>query len=233
MMPSPELLARLSRVDTPTICNALELVVPERRAKGFTIRPFVVAQPELGPIVGFARTATIRAREPTSRSAAAMKALRLDYYRYVAAVPGTPTVVVIQDLDDPPGFGAFWGEVNTAVHKGLGCLGCITNGSIRDLASLAPGFQLLAGSVGPSHAWVHVEAFGVDVEVHGMSVRHGDLVHADRHGAVVIPLEAAERLPEAIELCARREAPILTAARAPGFTVEKLAAAWAEAEDIH
>ena len=227
-----ELLTRLAEADTPTVCNALELVVPERRAKGFTTRPFVVAFPTLAPIVGVARTATIRAREPSSRAPAEAKALRLDYYRYVAA-DALPTVAVIQDLDDPPGFGAFWGEVNSAVHKGLGCLGCITNGSIRNLDLLAPGFQLLAGSVGPSHAWVHLEAFGCDVEVHGMTVRHGDLVHADRHGAVVIPAEAASRLPEAIELCGRREAPILAAARAPGFTVEKLAAAWAEAEDIH
>jgi len=227
-----ELLTRLAEADTPTVCNALELVVPERRAKGFTTRPFVVAFPTLAPIVGVARTATIRAREPSSRAPSEAKALRLDYYRYVAA-DALPTVAVIQDLDDPPGFGAFWGEVNSAVHKGLGCLGCITNGSIRDLDLLAPGFQLLAGSVGPSHAWVHLEAFGCDVEVHGMTVRHGDLVHADRHGAVVIPAEAASRLPEAIELCGRREAPILAAARAPGFTVEKLAAAWAEAEDIH
>jgi len=227
-----ELLARLAEADTPTVCNALELVVPERRAKGFTTRPFVVAFPTLAPIVGVARTATIRAREPSSRAPAEAKALRLDYYRYVAA-DALPTVAVIQDLDDPPGFGAFWGEVNSAVHKGLGCLGCITNGSIRDLDLLAPAFQLLAGSVGPSHAWVHIEAFGCDVEVHGMTVRHGDLIHADRHGAVVIPAEAASRLPEAIELCGRREAPILAAARAPGFTVEKLAAAWAEAEDIH
>ena len=229
---SRDLLARLAQADTPTVCNALELLVPERRAKGFTTRPFVVAFPTLAPIVGLARTATIRAREPSSRAPAEAKALRLDYYRYVAA-DALPTVAVIQDLDDPPGFGAFWGEVNSAVHKGLGCLGCITNGSIRDLDLLAPGFQLLAGSVGPSHAWVHLEAFGCDVEVHGMTVRHGDLVHADRHGAVVIPAEAASRLPEAIELCGRREAPILAAARAPGFTVEKLAAAWAEAEDIH
>ena len=229
---TPELLARLAAADTPTVCNALELVVPERRARGFTTRPFVVAFPALAPIVGVARTATIRAREPSSRTPAEAKALRLDYYRYVAA-EALPTVAVIQDLDDPPGFGAFWGEVNSAVHKGLGCLGCITNGSIRDLDLLAPGFQLLAGSVGPSHAWVHVEAFGCDVEVHGMTVRHGDLVHADRHGAVVIPAEAAHRLPEAIALCGRHEAPILAAARAPGFTVEKLAAAWAEAEDIH
>ncbi len=228
-----ELLAKLAEVDTPTVCNALELVVPERRAVGFTTRPFVVAFPDLKPIVGIARTATIRAREPSSREAAEAKALRLEYYRYVAAGTGLPTIVVIQDLDPEPGFGAFWGEVNSAVHKGLGCLGCVTNGSIRDIDLLARDFQLLAGSIGPSHAWVHVEAFGCDVNVHGMTVRHGDLVHADRHGAVVIPAEAAARLPEAIDLCARREAPILAAARSPGFSVEKLAAAWAEAEDIH
>lgn len=233
MSPTPELLARLAEADTPTVCNALELVAPQRRAKGFTTRPLVVAFPELKPIVGLARTATIRAREPSARKPAEAKALRLDYYRYVAAAGGPPTVAVIQDLDCEPGFGAFWGEVNSAVHKGLGCLGCVTNGSIRDLDMLAPGFQLLAGSIGPSHAWVHVEAFGCEVDVHGMVVRDGDLVHADRHGAVVIPLEVAARLPEAIELCGRREAPILAAARAPGFDVEKLAAAWAEAEDIH
>ncbi len=228
-----ELLAELALADTPTVCNALELVAPQRRATGFTTRPFVVAFPELAPIVGVARTATIRAREPSSRKPADMKALRLDYYRQVAAGSGLPTIAVIQDLDPEPGFGAFWGEVNSAVHKGLGCLGCVTNGSIRDLDLLAPGFQLLAGSVGPSHAWVHIEAFGCDVNVHGMSVRHGDLVHADRHGAVVIPAEVAAELPEAIALCGRREAPILAAARAPGFDADKLAAAWAEAEDIH
>ncbi|MCL6609658.1 MAG: hypothetical protein K6T74_16375, partial [Geminicoccaceae bacterium] len=192
-----ELLTRLAEADTPTVCNALELVVPERRAKGFTTRPFVVAFPTLAPIVGVARTATIRAREPSSRAPAEAKALRLDYYRYVAAEV-LPTVAVIQDLDDPPGFGAFWGEVNSAVHKGLGCLGCITNGSIRDLDLLATGFQLLAGSVGPSHAWVHLEAFGCDVEVHGMTVRHGDLVHAGLGVGPPLPdVDAGVGLPHA------------------------------------
>lgn len=230
---TPELLAELARADTPTVCNALEIVAPQRRATGFTTKPLVVAFPTLPPIVGIARTATIRARAPSSRPAGQLKALRLDYYRHVAAAGGLPTIVVIQDLDPEPGFGAFWGEVNSAVHKGLGCLGCVTNGSIRDLDVLAPGFQLLAGSVGPSHAWVHLETIACDVEVHGMIVRDGDLVHADRHGAVVIPAEAAPLLPEAIALCGRREAPILAAARAPGFNADKLAAAWAEAEDIH
>ena len=226
------LLDRLRAFDTPTICNALELVAPERRGEGFSSHPFVAAFPSMAPIVGFARTATIRARTKPDTSAAELKARRLGYYEYVASPPG-PTITVIEDLDDKPGYGAFWGEVNTAVHLGLGVLGCITNGSIRDLDMIATDFQLLAGLVGPSHAWVHVEAFELDVTVHGMRVRHGDLIHADRHGAVVIPEAAAAELPLAIDLCTRREAPIIAAARQPDFDFEKLRAAMAEADDIH
>jgi regulator of RNase E activity RraA len=227
-----KLLAHLQAFDTPTICNALELVAPERRAIGFTTRPFVCAFPSLPPIVGFARTATIRAMGPSALPPAELKARRLAYYEYVSSGPG-PTIAVIQDLDPEPGFGAFWGEVNTTVHKGLGVLGCITSGSIRDLDMIATDFQLLAGSVSPSHAWVHLEDTATEVTVHGMAVRHGDLIHADRHGAVVIPLEAAAALPLAIDLCTRREAPIIAAARQPGFSLEQLREAMAEADDIH
>jgi regulator of RNase E activity RraA len=226
------LLDHLRAFDTPTVCNALEVVVPERRATGFTTRPFVCAFPELKPLVGFARTATIRAREPSGSPPAEAKRLRLAYYEHVASGP-RPSLVVLQDLDEEPGFGAFWGEVNTAIHKGLGLEGCVTNGSIRDMDVIAPEFQLLAGLVGPSHAWVRVEEVGVEVTVHGMTVRDGDLVHADRHGAVVIPLEAVDRIPAAIELLSRREAAILRVARSPGFSFEKLRAAMAEAEEIH
>ena len=226
------LLDHLRAFDTPTICNALEVVAPDRRAAGFTTTPFVCAFPELKPIMGFARTATIRAAEPSRLPPAEAKAKRLAYYEYVASAP-LPTITVLQDLDPEPGFGAFWGEVNTAIHKGLGVAGCITNGSIRDLDLVAPEFQLLAGKVGPSHAWVRVEEIEVPVEVHGMTVAHGDLIHADRHGAVVIPLELVERIPAAIELLTRREAAILRVARSPGFNIEKLKAAMAEAEEIH
>jgi regulator of RNase E activity RraA len=227
------LLDHLRAFDTPTICNALELVAPERRGSGFTAKPFVCAFPTMAPIVGFARTATIRARTRSTEPPAELKARRLGYYEHVAAGSAGPTIAVIEDVDPEPGYGAFWGEVNTAVHKGLGVLGCVTNGSIRDLDMIATDFQLLAGCVGPSHAWVRVEGFGAEVTVHGMRVQDGDLVHADRHGAVVIPPEALERLPMAIDLCTRREAPVIAAARQPGFTVEQLRAAMAEADDIH
>jgi len=225
-------LDHLRAFDTPTICNALELVAPECRAAGFSCRPFVTAFPAMPAIVGFARTATIRARHRPETPPAELKARRLAYYDYVADGPG-PTITVIQDLDPEPGYGAFWGEVNTAVHKGLGVLGCITNGSIRDLDMIATDFQLLAGCIGPSHAWVHVEAFELEVTVHGLTVRHGDLIHADKHGAVIIPPDALLQLPAAIDLCTRREAPLLVAARQSGFGVEHLRAAMAEADDIH
>lgn len=224
-------LEALRAVDTPTICNALELVVPERRAKGFTTEPLVCADPALPPIVGFARTATIRAVEPSPLTAGELRARRGAYYEYVARGPG-PTVMVIQDIDPRPGFGAWWGEVNTTVHKALGCLGCVTNGSIRDLDMLAPGFQLLAGEVGPSHAYVHVVDFGGVVNVYGMSVRHGDLIHADRHGAVVVPLAVARELPEAVDLMTRREKVILDACARPDFDIEVLKRAIAESAKV-
>ena len=119
------------------------------------------------------------------------------------------------------------------MHKGLGAVGGVTNGAMRDIEQVAPGFQLLAGRIVPSHAHVHLVDFGAQVNVFGMTVRHGDLIHADRHGALVVPVAALDRLPAAIETILKREKLILDAARAPGFTVEKLKAAMAGAADIH
>ena len=228
----PAALDALRAWDTPTICNALEVVVPHRRATGFTVEHLHCLDPGLKPIVGYARTATFRSVESSPLPAGAVKAKRAAYYEYVASPPG-PTVVVIQDLDPNPGFGAFWGEVNTAVHKGLGALGCVTNGSMRDLDDCAPGFQLLAGKVGPSHAHGHIVDFGGQVNVTGMTVGDGDIVHADRHGAVVVPREAVAKLPAAVELLTRREAVILAAARSEGFDIDTLKRAMADSAEIH
>ena len=131
------------------------------------------------------------------------------------------------------GYGAFWGEVQSNVHKALGCLGVVTDGSVRDVPQWAHGFQALAGSIGPSHAWVHAESFGGEVRVAGMTVRSDDLIHADRHGAIVIPIDLAEKLPAAAELCGRREAPILEIARSPDFSLQKLKDALKRSAEIH
>ena len=220
-------LDRLAEYDTPTICNALELTSPERRGHGFTVSPFFVLDVKAKPIVGRARTARLRASQPDLREGAT----RLPYYEYMAE--GTRKIVVIEDIDPHPGIGAFWGEVHTAVHLGLGCLGCVTNGSFRDVDDSAPGFQLLGGSINPSHAFVHPLDWGGAVTVHGMEVHHDAIVHADRHGAVVVPDDAVRRIPEAVDLIVRREAKILAAARRPGFGIEDLRAALGEAADIH
>lgn len=229
---SSEVFAALTAVDTPTVCNAIELVLDRRTAEGFTIRPVLAAHPNLPAIVGYARTGLILSSLPSEDSPDAVRACRIAYYRYVAAHPG-PAVVVLQDIDPRPGLGAFWGEVNVAIHKGLGARGVLTNGSMRDLGAVDPGFQILAGSLSPSHAFVRIEEFECPVEVFGLRVKPNDLVHADRHGAVIIDPELARELPRAIDLVTRKEAPILRAARSPGFTVEKLIEAWGEAEDIH
>ncbi|MBO1905842.1 RraA family protein [Microvirga sp. 3-52] len=229
---SSEVFAALTAVDTPTVCNAIELVLGRRTAEGFTIRPVLAAHPNLPAIVGYARTALILSSLPSEDSPDAVRARRIAYYRYVAAHPG-PAVVVLQDIDPRPGLGAFWGEVNVAIHKGLGARGVLTNGSMRDLGAVDPGFQILAGSLSPSHAFVRIEEFECPVEVFGLRVKPNDLVHADRHGAVIIDPELARELPRAIDLVTRKEAPILRAARSPGFTVEKLIEAWGEAEEMH
>ena len=209
-------LAALRALDTPTVCNALEICLPERRSFGFTTRHLHCVRPELPPIVGYAKTVTIRALRPSADDPDIQRKKRFAYYKYVATSPG-PTISVVQDLDDgQAGFGCFWGEVNSNVHKTLGCLGTITNGGVRDLSELAEGFQALAGAV----------------NVAGMIVKSGDLVHADMHGAVVIPHEVANDVPDAAALMVRREAVVLAAAKKTGATVETITQAIMESAKV-
>lgn len=225
-------LSLLREIDTPTICNALEILSPERRALGFTVHHLHCAFPELPPMVGYARTARVRAATPPSAGNEDQTARRLAYYRYIEDAPG-PTIMVIEDIDTPPGFGSWWGEVHSNVHRALGSLGVVTSGSVRDLDMIAEGFQLLSGSVSPSHAWVHLVDCGGEVNVHGMVTLSGDLVHADRHGAVIIPHDVARQVPAAAELCMRREKPILDACKSGEFSVGLIEKAFSEAGEIH
>jgi regulator of RNase E activity RraA len=228
-MDTHSLFEQLRRFDTPTIVNALEIARGARFVTGFTRQTLIASNPKLPPVVGFAKTATIRCSVPFDPSGRRQKLLA--YYEYVAQ-PRQPTVAVIQDVDSQPGLGAFWGEVNTHVHRGLGCSGTITNGSMRDLDAMHPQFLCLAATLSPSHGWVQVIDFGKPVDVCGLAVSDGDLVHADRHGAVVIPAEILEKLPAAIELMARREKVVLDAARQSDFSVAKLKEAYGEMEKI-
>ena len=218
-MPSKEEFEFLRSIDTPTVCNLVEIVTPARRGAGYTVKHLHCPFPELPPVVAFARTVTIKAKDAFGMGDAGYIQRRLDYLDYVAAEP-RPTVMVIEDLDEEPGYGAFWGEVQSNVHQALGCLGTVTNGCIRDIPMIPPGFQMLAGSIAPSHAYVHMVDYGGEVNVHGMTVRSNDLIHADRHGAVVVPADKIGKMKTALVGLAEREAKIIKAAR--GIEVELL-----------
>jgi len=225
---SQEDFAGLLKLDTPTVCNALEVVAPQRRNRGFNIRPFVCARPELAPRLAYARTARIGAHHKP------MTPQDSDgYYSYIAEGGPRPSVVIVEDMDDTPGYGALWGEVNTNIHYGLGCQGVITNGSVRDIPDSNEHFQMLAGMINPSHSWVHVVDWAQPVNVHGMEVTDGDLVHFDMHGAVVVPSELAAEIIIAADKIMAREKIVITAARQPGFNMERLRQAWKGMAEIH
>lgn len=229
-----ELLAELASFDTPTICNALEVIAPERRTVGFTTEGLTCLYPDLKPMVGYARTATMRSIHPPRQTPEEGSRRTMAYYEYIAEGGPTPSICIIQDLDaGRAGFGSFWGEVNTSIHQGLGCRGVITDGSARDVDTNAPGFQMLCRMVVPSHAHYHIVDHGGTVSVAGAYFGHGDLVHADRHGAVVIPVEHAARIPEVVATLTRREAVIIAATREPGFNMEALRRAIGSARNIH
>ncbi|WP_246660550.1 RraA family protein [Nitratireductor sp. XY-223] len=226
---TPDISNLLRSVDTPTVCNAIEVAQGMRGFDRFTRRTVLAADPGLPAMFGYARTARIRASHPSDDPPEAVRARRMAYYRYMAEPP-MPRIAVIEDLDGADAVGAYWGEVNTTVHKGLGVAGALTNGLMRDLADLAPDFQVLAGGVGPSHAFVHVVEFDTKVTVFGLTVEPGDFIHADRHGAVVVPPEIIPLLPAAIAKMQASERLILDPARKPGFDFAAFEEAWAAFE---
>ena len=226
---TPALSDLLREVDTPTVCNAIEVAQGKRGFDRFTRRPVVAADTALPAIFGYAKTARIRASRPSEEPQDQVRERRMAYYRYMSEPPA-PRIAVIEDLDGDNAVGAYWGEVNTTVHKGLGVSGALTNGLMRDLADLAPEFQVLAGGVGPSHAFVHVVEVDTSVTVFGMTVEPGDFIHADRHGAVVVPPDVLPVLPDAIAAMQASERLILEPARKPGFDFAAFERAWAAFE---
>lgn len=215
-------LAALARLSTPALSNAIETFGGRPNNRGFAgpeIRPIF---PELGTLVGYACTLRIAADHP---DAAGGGGAPLAYWEYVARSPG-PKVVVVQDLDPEP-VGAFWGEVNSTVHKALGCLGTVTRGGVRDLEEMRQnGFHAFASAVLVSHAYVHVVDFGAPVQIGRLHVRPGDLIHADRHGVLVVPTEIARDLPRAASEIERLEREIIDCCRGADFTPGRLADVW-------
>lgn len=219
----------LRSVDTPTVCNAIEVAQGKRGFNGFTRGTMLCSDPAGKPMVGYAVTAKIAALRPPTEPPEVIRARRMAYYKAMAEAP-TPSVAVVEDEDYPDCIGAYWGEVNTTIHKGFGITGALTNGVMRDLGDMAPDFPVVAGSIGPSHGFVHVTALDVPVSIFGLTVKPGDLVHADRHGAVIVPPEVIGQLEASIAKMQETEKLVLGPAREPGFDFAKFETAWAAFE---
>jgi 4-hydroxy-4-methyl-2-oxoglutarate aldolase len=189
-------LLHLKRWNTPTIYNGWEQITRHDRTRdAFNIEPTTDFMPQMGPMVGYAVTLRI---EPSNPSHAENKATTWAKYReYVASIPG-PKIVVIQDLDKPRTIGSFWGEVNSNIHKALGCVGTITDGAIRDVDEMTnAGFKALANRLCVGHAYSTPVEWNCPVEVFGQTIQPGQLIHADKHGFMAIPAEDEERLLDA------------------------------------
>ncbi len=213
---APEQLDELRRFNTPTIANAIELFNVRPRHVGFLPHWIRSLLPELGVMIGYAVTSRTRADlsdhpEPDQTPG---------YLRYVASVPG-PKVAVGQDLDQPAGLGAQFGEVNTTIHRRLGCVGHITSGCPRDLDEVrALNFPVFGLNPCVSHAYVRLIDFGTPVEIGGVTIQPGELIHADRHGVCLIPHEVAPGLADACREVERLEKPLLDACRSDHFDLD-------------
>lgn len=203
---------------TPAISNAIETFNVRPRNQGFMSGVRCIF-PDLGPMVGYASTATMIAdMPPTEKDRSAGQA----HWDNILKTPA-PRVAVIQDLDEPRCIGSLWGEVNANIHRALGCLGVVTDGGVRDLDEVHElGFHFFAAEVIPSHAYVHIVDSGIPVKVGGLVVSNGDLIHADQHGVVIIPHEIARDVPKACQAVEDRERRIINFCKSPDFDVEKL-----------
>jgi len=216
---TPMELRTLRRFNTPTISNAIELFNVRPRHTGFLPHTIRCLLPDLGAIIGYAvtsktRAAPLEADDPNED-------LLGNYFRYVSRYPG-PKIAVGQDLDDPPGLGAQFGEVTATIHQKLGCVGHITSGCPRDLDEVhGLGFQLFGLNPCVSHAYVRLVEFDTTVVIGGVEIHCGDLIHADKHGICLIPHQVAHRLAAACAEVERRERPLLDYCSSDDFDLEE------------
>lgn len=214
---STDVLERLKRYDSCTLSNAIEVFDVRPRDEGFMSHEIRCLFPDLGPMVGFAATATMRARgKATSGNQDPL-------YAHTQQMPG-PRVLVVRDLDEPAAIGALIGEVQANIFTRLGCVGCVTDGGVRDLKEVrALGFQYFARGAVVSHGYVRVEEAGRPVRVGGLDVHPGDLVFGDQHGVLVIPTEIAAELPRAADEIIEREQNLIRWVRSEDFSLDRLA----------
>lgn len=211
-----EELAALKKWPTPAIANAIELFNIKPRSEGFMLPEIECRFPKLGVMCGYAVTAVITAQSPDGR-----RVPPPDYWAEIQKIPA-PRVAVIHDVDSPV-IGSFWGEVNANIHKALGCVGTVTDGSVRDMDEVEEaGFHFFSRCVSVSHAYVHLVDIGIPVRVGGLTVKPGDLIMGDRHGVISVPLEIARDVPKAAQMVEDWERPVIDFCKGKEFNPEGL-----------
>jgi 4-hydroxy-4-methyl-2-oxoglutarate aldolase len=214
-----EELDALRRLDTCTVSNAIETFQVRLRNTGFANARVRGIFEDFAPMVGYAATARLRSGEPPIAGGYHDRA---DWWNSILQVPA-PRIAVLQDMDEPPGVGAFLGDMHAAILRALGCVGYVTNGAVRELPRVKDlGLHLFAGNVTVSHAYAHIFDFGVKVKVGGLEVQPGDLLHGDRHGLLSVPKEIASEIPAAAAELQRAEQRVIDFCRSPEFSVDKL-----------
>ncbi|MGB2590889.1 MAG: RraA family protein [Candidatus Acidiferrum sp.] len=218
---SPASLEQLRRLSTCVVASTVETFRVRLPNTGFADSSIHCIFKDRLPTVGYAATARIRSTSPPMEGRGYYYE-RTDWWNHILSIPA-PRVVVIEDVDTPAGLGAFIGEVNANILLALGCAGLVTNGSVRDLEQVRlTGLQMFAGSVSVSHAYAHVFDFGCPVEIGGLKIQPGDLIHGDRHGVQTVPLEIAEKVPAEAHNILHRRQRLIGICRASNFSVEKL-----------
>jgi regulator of RNase E activity RraA len=217
---APAILDQLRTLDACTVSNAIERLDVRLRNEGFTDISVRCLSPGLPPMVGYAATGRIRtAAAPTARY---WYYERLDWWEYLANIPA-PRVIVFEDMDTRPGFGALFGEIHAQIGRALECIGYVTNGAVRDLTGIErTGFHLFARGVSVSHAYAHVVDFGGPVEVGGLRVNPGDLLHGDLHGVVSVPAAIAGQVPKVAAELLAQERELIQLCQPGHFSMEKL-----------
>ena len=215
-----EQIQQLKTFDTCLIADAIESFRIRLRNEGFAMAAFRCFFKTLPPMVGYAATCKVRSADPPIVGSRYEE--RTDWWKHIVRTPA-PRVVVIQDIDDPPGTGSFVGKVHANILLALGCVGAITNGSARELPEIeASGFQVFAGRLAISRAYIHVVEYGGPVEVGNLTIQPGDLIHGDRHGVITVPQNLVPEIPAAARVIAEKKQHLIDLAKKPGATNEEL-----------
>jgi 4-hydroxy-4-methyl-2-oxoglutarate aldolase len=216
----PEALRILRGIDTCVVSNAIETFDLRLRNAGFANATIRCMFEDFAPLVGYAATARLRSGEPPMSGRYYHD--RTDWWNSILATPA-PRVVVLEDMDDPPGVGAFLGDMHAAILQALGCVGYVTNGAVRELPRVRDlGFQMFAGSISVSHAYAHIFDFGHTINVGGLEVNPGDLLHGDRHGILSVPIEIAHQIPSVAARLQHGEQGIIDFCRSKDFSLNRL-----------